>query len=100
VFRVGRQDHLSGVRATSGENVEVVREAWDAYSRGDYYERVEGFHDPHIVVITLDDGAVYGNDAVLATSRATRKSETPHRLTRAQRLRFGRGANLFLWEPA
>ena len=49
----------------SGENVEVVREAWDAYSRGDY-DRIAGFHDPHIVVVTLEDGAVYGNDAVLA----------------------------------
>ena len=38
------------------ENVEIVREAWDAYSRGDY-DRVAGFHDPHIVVITLEDGA-------------------------------------------
>ena len=49
----------------SQENVEIVREAWDAYSRGDY-DRIAGFHDPHIVVITLEDGAVYGNDAVLA----------------------------------
>ena len=49
----------------SQENVEVVREAWDAYSRGDY-ERIAGFHDPHIVVVTLEDGAVYGNEAVLA----------------------------------
>jgi ketosteroid isomerase-like protein len=29
----------------SQENVEIVRAAWDAYSRGDY-DRVEGFHDP------------------------------------------------------
>ncbi len=49
----------------SGENGEVVREAWDAYSRGDY-DRIAGFHDPHIVVITLEDGVLYGNDAVLA----------------------------------
>jgi len=49
----------------SGGNVEVVREAWDAYSRGDY-DRIAGFHDPHIVVVTLEDGAVYGNNAVLA----------------------------------
>jgi ketosteroid isomerase-like protein len=49
----------------SEENAEIVREAWDAYSRADY-DRVAGFHDPHIVVITLEDGAVYGNDAVLA----------------------------------
>jgi ketosteroid isomerase-like protein len=49
----------------SEENVEIVREAWDAYSRGDY-DRLEGIHDPHIVVVTLEDGVVYGNDAVLA----------------------------------
>ena len=49
----------------SQENVEVVREVWDAYSRGDY-DRIAGFHDPHIVVITLEDGVLYGNDAVLA----------------------------------
>jgi ketosteroid isomerase-like protein len=51
--------------AMSHDNVEIVREALDAYSRGDY-DRVEGFHDPHIVVVTLEDGVVYGNDAVLA----------------------------------
>ena len=45
--------------------MEIVREAWDAYSRRDY-DRLAGIHDPHIVVITLEDGAVYGNDAVLA----------------------------------
>ena len=49
----------------SQENVEIVREAWDAYSRGDY-DRVEEFHDPHIVVVTLEDGVVYGNTDVLA----------------------------------
>jgi ketosteroid isomerase-like protein len=49
----------------SQENVEIVRAARDAYSHGDY-DRVEGFHDPHIVVVTLEDGVVYGNDAVLA----------------------------------
>ena len=49
----------------SQENVKVVREAWDAYSGGDY-ERIAGFHDPHIVVVTLEDGALYGNNAVLA----------------------------------
>ena len=49
----------------SQENVKVVREAWDAYSGGDY-DRIAGFHDTHIVVVTLEDGAVYGNNAVLA----------------------------------
>jgi len=49
----------------SQENVEIVRKAWDAYSRGDY-DRVGGFHDPHIVVVTLEDGVVYGNTDSLA----------------------------------
>ena len=49
----------------SQENEEIVREAFDAYCRGDY-DRVAGFHDPHIVVVTVEDGAVYGNDDVLA----------------------------------
>ena len=49
----------------SEENVELVRAAWDAYSHGDY-DRIAGFHDPHIVVVTLEDGALYGNNAVLA----------------------------------
>ena len=49
----------------SQENVEIVREAWDAYSRGDY-DRIAGFHDPHIVVVTLEEGALFGNNAVLA----------------------------------
>jgi ketosteroid isomerase-like protein len=49
----------------SQENVEIVREAWEVYSSGDY-ERLAGFHDPHIVVISLEDGALYGNNAVLA----------------------------------
>ena len=49
----------------SQENVKVVREAWDAYSGGDY-DRIAAFHDPHIVVVTLEDGALYGNNAVLA----------------------------------
>ena len=57
----------------SQENVEIVREAWDAYSRGDY-RLLEGFHDPHIVVISLEDGALYGNDAVLANYKRWNES--------------------------
>ena len=56
----------------SEENVEIVREAWDAYSRGDY-DRIAGFHDPHIVVISLEDGALYGNDAGWRTMNAGTK---------------------------
>ena len=53
----------------SEENVEIVREAWNAYSRGDY-DRIAEIHDPHIVVITLEDGVMYGNDAVLANYKS------------------------------
>ena len=49
----------------SQENVEIVRKAWDAYTRGDY-DRVGGFHDPNIVVVTLEDGVIYGNADALA----------------------------------
>ena len=47
----------------SQENVEVVREVWDAYSRGDF-DRIMEFSDPHVVMITLEEGAVYGSNAV------------------------------------
>src|SRR5262245_39457116 len=50
----------------SEQNVEVVREVWDAYERGDY-ARVAAFHDPYIVVVALEEGALYGSDAVLAS---------------------------------
>jgi ketosteroid isomerase-like protein len=48
----------------SQENEEIVREAFEAYCRGDY-DRAGSFHDPHIVVVTVEDGVVYGNDDVL-----------------------------------
>jgi ketosteroid isomerase-like protein len=47
----------------SEENVEVVREVWDAYARGDL-DRIMEFSDPHVVMITVEDGAQYGFDAV------------------------------------
>jgi ketosteroid isomerase-like protein len=49
----------------SQENVDVIRKVWDAYSHGDYH-RIKGFCDPHCVLITLDEGAQYGWDAVSA----------------------------------
>ena len=77
----------------SQENVEIVREALDAYSRRDY-DRVEGFHDPHIVVITLEDGVVYGNDAVLANYK--RWNEAWERAETTVEEVIGRGDRVFL----
>jgi ketosteroid isomerase-like protein len=39
----------------SQENAEVVRELWDAYSRGDI-ERVIALSDPYVVLVTLEEG--------------------------------------------
>jgi ketosteroid isomerase-like protein len=49
----------------SQENVEVVRELWDAYSRGDF-DRVIALTDPYVVLVTLEEGALYGPNAVRA----------------------------------
>jgi ketosteroid isomerase-like protein len=49
----------------SQKNVEVVRELWDAYSRGDI-DRVIALSDPYVVLVTLEEGPLYGPDAVRA----------------------------------
>ena len=49
----------------SRENVEIVRELWEAYSRGDI-ERVIALSDPYVVLVTLEEGPLYGPDAVRA----------------------------------
>ncbi len=49
----------------SQENVEVVRELWDAYSRGDF-DRVIALTDPYVVLVSLEEGPLYGPDAVRA----------------------------------
>jgi ketosteroid isomerase-like protein len=49
----------------SQENVEVVRELWDAYSRGDF-DRVIALSDPYVVLVSLEEGPLYGPDAVRA----------------------------------
>jgi uncharacterized protein len=49
----------------SQENVEIVRELWDAYSRGDI-DRVIALSDPYVVLVTLEEGPLYGPDAVRA----------------------------------
>ncbi len=54
--------------AISQKNVEIVREAWDAYSRGNY-DRLARLHGPDIVVVTLEDGTLAGNEDVLANYR-------------------------------
>ena len=47
----------------SQENVEVVREVWDAYSRGDF-NHIRTLTDPHVVMLTLEEGPLYGIEAV------------------------------------
>jgi ketosteroid isomerase-like protein len=47
----------------SQENVEIVRRIWDAYARGDF-DQIMGFSDPHVVMITLEEGPLYGFNAV------------------------------------
>ena len=49
----------------SQENVEVVRELWEAYSRGDI-DRVIALSDPYVVLVTLEEGPLYGPEAVRA----------------------------------
>jgi ketosteroid isomerase-like protein len=46
----------------SEENIAVIRDLWDAYACGDF-ERVLEFCDPHVVMITLEEGPLYGVDA-------------------------------------
>jgi ketosteroid isomerase-like protein len=46
----------------SDDNVEVIHELWDAYSRGDF-DQVLALCDPHLVTISLEEGPLYGSDA-------------------------------------
>ena len=47
----------------SEENVEIVREIWDAYSRGDF-DQIRAHSDPAVVMITAEEGPLYGIEAV------------------------------------
>jgi ketosteroid isomerase-like protein len=47
----------------SQENVEVVRRIWDAYSRGDF-DQIRAHADPAVVMITVEEGPLYGIEAV------------------------------------
>jgi len=47
----------------SDQNVEVVRRIWDAYSRGDF-DQIRAYADPAVVMITLEEGPLYGIEAV------------------------------------
>ena len=49
----------------SQENVEIVRELWDAYSHG-AFDHVIALTDPYVVLVTLEEGPLYGPDAVRA----------------------------------
>jgi ketosteroid isomerase-like protein len=54
----------------SRKNVEIVRDLWDAYSRGEI-DRVIALCDPYVVLVTLEEGPLYGSDAVRAGSGDT-----------------------------
>jgi len=45
--------------------VEVVRKLWEAYSRGDI-DGVIALSDPYVVLVTLEEGPLYGPEAVRA----------------------------------
>ena len=45
--------------------MEIVRELWEAYSRGDI-DHVIALSDPYVVLVTLEEGPLYGPDAVRA----------------------------------
>jgi ketosteroid isomerase-like protein len=47
----------------SKENVEIVREIWDAYSRGDF-DQIRAHSDPAVVMITVEEGPLYCIEAV------------------------------------
>ena len=47
----------------SEENIEVVREIWGAYSRGDF-DQIRAHSDPYVVMITMEEGPLYGLEAV------------------------------------
>ena len=47
----------------SEENVEIVRRIWDAYSRGDF-DQIRAHSDPAVVMITVEEGPLYGIEAV------------------------------------
>ncbi len=49
----------------SHENVEIVRGLWDSYSHGDI-DRVLTLTDPYVVLVSLEEGPLYGPDAVRA----------------------------------
>jgi uncharacterized protein len=63
----------------SQENVEVVREIWDAYSRGDF-DQIRAHSDPAVVMISVEEGPLYGIEAVRKNqerwSEAWKDSET------------------------
>jgi ketosteroid isomerase-like protein len=54
----------------SQENVGIVREVWNAYSRGDL-DRIGELSDPYVVMITVEDGPMYGFAAVSYSPQAS-----------------------------
>jgi ketosteroid isomerase-like protein len=49
----------------SQRNVDVVRDLWNAYSRGDF-DRVIALSDPYVVLVSLEEGPLYGSEALRA----------------------------------
>ncbi|HEY6653080.1 MAG TPA: hypothetical protein VI028_03045 [Solirubrobacterales bacterium] len=60
----------------SEENVEVVREIWDAYSRGDF-DQIRAHADPAVVMITVEEGPLYGIEAVRKNQERWWRGRTP-----------------------
>ena len=60
--KAARSLSRDNARAMSEENVEVVRALWEAYARDDF-DRVLSYCDPYLVMVTLEEGPVYGLDA-------------------------------------
>jgi ketosteroid isomerase-like protein len=47
----------------SEENEEVIRRVWDAYARADF-DQIRAHSDPAVLMITLEEGPLYGIEAV------------------------------------
>jgi uncharacterized protein len=78
----------------SQKNVEVVRELWDAYSRGDI-DRVIALSDPYVVLVTLEEGPLYGPDAVRANYARWMEAWREHPETTVEEV-IGNGDHVFV----
>jgi uncharacterized protein len=81
-------------RAMSQENVEIVRELWDAYSRGDF-DRVLALSDPYVVLVSLEEGPLYGPEAVRANYARWMEAWEEEPETTVEEV-IGNGAHVFV----